>query len=225
MKIIEAADYILGKKFIGTIKSEPYRGDKELLEIGKKLLNKHATAATNLKILETPQSFFRMEPDMEQDVKAHLREELFYSLKLDMVSPVIPAKSLFLIYKMYQLYGTLNLITKVFPKNDLEDLFSEGYIADGHSVRDVICTLIDNKYTPLSVGQLVVPNKDNWDVYIGETDMVAILPTKIKELLTHDDILRLTVKDKNIMLGTKPIRFLGSYYGGVNSTYDLSGIV
>ncbi len=225
MIIVDAYDYILGRKFLGVAKREPFRGSKDTLKLGKELLNKHTTSKSNLNVLEVASAFYKAEPDFAHDVPPNQREEVFYALKLNFVSPIVPAKILFLIEKTFSLYGTLNLIPKVFPKSDLDDLFAEGYLQSGYTLRDVLCTLYDEKYMPLSIGNLAVPNKENWDIYIKETDMVAIVPSQIKERLTQDDILKLSIKNKRIMLGDKELRFIGDYYGAVNSCYDLSGIV
>lgn len=225
MRIVEAADYILGRRFLSEEVVEPFRGSLELLQLGRNLLQKHQTASLNLDQLESYKVFYKMEPDLEKEVAKEAQEELFYALKLNYLSPLIPAKSLYLFTKIYNLYGSLNLIPKALPRADLSLLFTKGYVAEGYTVRDVLCTLFDEQYKPLSEGELCVPNKKNWDIYIEETDMVAIVPTEIRNRLTNDDIKRLKVEGKEIKLGGTPIRFLGTQVGAVNSTYDLSGLV
>jgi hypothetical protein len=224
MQIIEAADYILGRKFMEG-KKEPFRGDVDTLALGKKMLARHHSAARNLQLLDVHSAFYKMEPDMAHEIPKEMREEVFYSLKLDYLSPILPAKAIFLITKCYDRYGSLNLIPKVVPESNLAEMFTEGYVAEGYSLRDAICSLFDELYKPLNVGDLAVPNRDNWDVYIEDTDMVAIVPQPIKDKLSNDDIKRLKVVGKDIVLGDTPIRYLSNYIGAVNSTYDLSTIV
>lgn len=225
MKITEAADYILGRKFMEG-KRKQFRGTSEVLELGRKLVDIYPTMSKNLNLLESDTIFYKMEPDVFEKVPKEMREELFYSMKLNQLSSIVPAKTLYFLDKCYKLYGSMNLLPRVIPASYLKQMFTEGHLAEGYNLRDVICSLYDEKYKPISDGDLVVPNRDNWDIYIEETDMVAIIPTEIKEKLTYDDIKRLQIKNKQIVLGELPIRFLSDkHIGATNSIYDLSTIV
>jgi hypothetical protein len=225
MTIIEAADYILGRKFLGALDKEPYRADKKFLEDAKVLMQKHPTAYKNLSILDSSKLFFAREVDLAHEVPANQREEFFYGMKVGFISSVIPAKALFYMQKCQEEYSTLNVLPKFVLSGDLTKMFSEGYCADGYNIRDVICSIFQQDYMPLEDCRLVTKNNDYWDVYIQETDMVATVPTRIKEKLQPEDIRRLHVDGTTIKLSENPIYMLGGYIGAVNSTYDLRNII
>lgn len=225
MTITEAADYILGRKFVNVLGREPFRADKQFLEDAKKELLKHPTAYKNLSLIDSSKVFFAREVDLAEKVPNTQKEEFFYGVKLGYVSPAIPAKALFYMDRCLEEYGTLNVLPKFVLSGDLKKMFSDGYCAEGYCLRDVICSLFQPNYKPIDDGQMSAPNGEHWDIYIQETDTVAIIPKKIKDKLQPEDIRRLKVEGRHITLSGKPIYELGGYIGAVNSTYDLRDII
>lgn len=222
MLIIDYAKYVMGEKSPWTLGKEPYRATEEDLKEASELLEKHVTAADNLKVMHSPKLFFSREVDFSNDLPKHKREELFYALKLGYASTVAPAKLIWYIETAVKEYGSPNFLFKIALEKDMQDFLSEGYLSDGYTVRDVICSVAKlPNYTPLSEGKLAVQIGDHWDLYIHDTDAIAMVPADLKELLSHDDISKLKVKSQKIYIGDKPVCQLGRYIGAVNSCYDL----
>lgn len=224
MKITDAHDYILGKKFISEMK-EPYRAEEGLLEKTSHIFNISPTAEQNLKLLESAQKFYELEPDIAKRIPVKKREECFYGMKLEYCSPVIPARAMYFLLKCKNDFGTVNYFPKVFPKPLLKVLFSKGYIAEGYTLNDVLCTIISPNYKPLSLTFPAVSIGEYSEVYIRSTDGIALVPNDIRDKLNYDDIENLEVRDNSIYCGNIPIKFIGSYYGSINSTYDLRGLI
>lgn len=227
MLITEANDYIYGRKFTGEIKREPFRGSEEFLLNAKRTIEKHPTAKENLRLINHHKVFFAQEPDLANDVPKQQQEEFFYGLKLGYISPVIPARVLHILDICANKYGSCNFLLKLLNDKDIERLFSKGYIKEGFCLYDIICSLHTQNYKPLESGTLIAPNKEFYDMYIVETDMVAIIPERLKEKLNPEDIRRIKVDDKthNLMLGDKNLYELANYIGISESTYDLRNLI
>lgn len=222
MRVIDYADYVMGLKSPWELIKEPYRADREGLKMAVEMLDKHPTAKSNLDTMKMPKLFYIREPDMANDIPKHMREELFYALKLGYASTVAPAKLLYYIKISYEEYGSPNYLFKITLEKDLQEFMSKGYLADGYTLRDVICSITKlPSYSPLSEGKLAVQMGEHWDVYIHDNDSIAMLPGDLRQLLSHDDIRNLSVKGNRIYIGEKPISQLGKYIGAVNSCYDL----
>lgn len=226
MLIIDYEPYIRGKRVLDAPKVSPYRGTKEDLQFGLDLLNVSQTATYNLKIIENAKLFWNNEPDLKEQVAACKREEIFYALKNNMITPVIPAKALFYIHKVYEKYPSLNLLPKALPASLLNSLITPGYIQEEYSLFDVIASIVNPNYIPIDSTRCV-KNGDYFDIYIEDTDMIAIIPKDIKEKLREDDISRIKVKEgKGLMLGDLPlINLSGAPLKITDSVYDLRRII
>ena len=55
--------------------------------------------------------------------------------------------------------------------------------------------------------------------------MVAVVPSAIAEVLSHEDILSLAVDIDGIKLGDTYLKFLADYNGACESTYDLRTLI
>lgn len=248
MRIIDYSKLIEGKQFTGKCKKVPFRGNEETLELAYKMLYWSPNVITNLNRTQNANAFYSVEPDLEYEIPVEQKEEVYYSIKLGYICRECPAKILYYIDNVYRLYKSFNLVVKVLPKSMLSELFKEGYIEEGYSLKDIINTIWSSKWRvntddvqllgkdtahkctwyPVSSEKLYSPNSNNcWDIYIESTDMIAIVPEKLKQILTcnTDTIENLTVSNNSIMLLDIPIKTLGGYIGATNSTYDLSSLV
>lgn len=218
--ILDSYDFIIGKKYLGKV-AEPYRAEPDLLLKASTIFNISPTAQRNLEILDSAKEFYKAEPDIAKRIQVKKREECFYGMKLEYVSPVIPARALYFLLKCYKDYNTVNYFPKVLSKPLVKLMFSEGYIAEGYTLKDVICTITTPNYQPLSAAFPAVNMGDYSEIYIKETDAIALVPNDIRDKLNYTDIENLTVKGKDICCGNTPIRLIGSHYGATHSTYDL----
>jgi len=225
MQLIEYSDYILGKKFLTEEIISPYRMTKEDGEVLNTLFEIHPLAKKNLELIDSPKLFYSREPDLKNDIPANKREEYFYSAKLGLVSPEVPAKLIFLIKKALS-YGSANFLMKIALEKDLKDIFSRGYLCDDITVRDVICNITGDKdYLPLAEGRYKVANSENFDVYVAAEDAVALLPKKLGEALSFEDISNIKLEKKELTLAGRPLAQLAGYLGVVNSIYDLRNLM
>lgn len=216
--------YINGCNFTRTVKA-PYRAQQDLFEQIYKLVQISATAKQNLRIYEVPKEFYQAEPDIANFIPRVAKEEMFYALKNGFISEKVPAKCIYYILKIYNIYKIPNLIFKQIPEKELNIMFQENYLAEGFTLRDVVCTFCDGRYTPLSPTQYVTLLGTYAEVYIQATDMVAIIPVEIARSMSFDDIQKLEVDDYGIKLDQTYIKFLGGYHGACESTYDLRTLI
>ena len=70
-----------------------------------------------------------------------------------------------------------------------------------------------------------VAYQDFTELYVEETDMVAILPNALAVGLNEDSIQYLHVTPDGLVIKDILLRTRGSYTGAVNSIYDLRKLV
>lgn len=224
MTLLELEPYIMGKKYTRVAK-EPYRGDYALFDKIDDLIKRSNTAQSNLKLYEIPKEFYMVEPDIASFVPRQAREEIFYALKNGFITDEVPAKCIYYIRKAYNLYKIPNLIFKLIPEKEYTIFFQSNYMKNGLTIRDIICNFCDERYTPISSGSLKVPLGKFAEIYINSKDMVAVVPSAIAEVLSHEDILSLAVDIDGIKLGDTYLKFLADYNGACESTYDLRTLI
>lgn len=224
MNLIDLEPYINGQKFTRPAHA-PYRGDTELFDKISKLVQCGNTAKQNLAIYEIPKEFYEVEPDFKHFIPKEAQEEMFFALKNGYIVPSVPAKSIYYVRKAYNLYKIPNLIFKLIPEKEYNIFFQENYFDDGLTMRDVICNFCYDQYSPISSSKLMTTVGDYREVYVQETDMVSIMPKKIAENFSHEDILSLKVDDHGIKLGESYVKFMNGYNGGCESIYDLRTLI
>jgi len=107
----------------------------------------------------------------------------------------------------------------------LKKFLEEGYFLGGLSLRDVICNVCTEEYSPLSLYHPKNKLKDFTEIYVQSTDMVAAVPHIIADAL--DDASIMSIESTNNGLSTKGVllRTMANRVGAVNSTYDLRNVL
>lgn len=224
MSLLDLGPYIEGKQFTQDAK-EPYRIELDLFSDSYKKMSKSNTALSNIHLCEIANEFYTAEPDIKEYIPRKAREEIFYAVKLGFATVDVPAKCIYYITKVYNIYKMPNLIFKLIPEREYKVFFQRNYLASGYTIRDVICTFCNQDYQPFSQGRLKVQLNDYTEVYVPTTDMDAIIPTKIASLLSDSDLYDLAVDQDGLQLHGKHLKFLAGYNGGINSVYDLRRLI
>lgn len=226
MKILEMYPYMMGKKYTTDEKKEPVRCTKEMITNFQKALLTSLTAEENLKNIEDYKAFYKCEPIVASMIPAEEREEVFYAAKLEYFSPIIPSRYLFLLSKIKEEVGSFNLIPVVLSQYDVKRLFAKGTIADGYCLRDVICSLFQKEYKPVSDAVRGVKIDDYWEVCLEKENRIIMIPDKLRQQLSDDDLEKIHIVKKNVMLGDIQLRFISNDFLGVyNKIYDMRGLM
>ena len=228
MNIIEMAPYILGKKYTRELKKEPIRCSKELIEEFKEATKVSETAARNIKGAEKAEDFFNCEPGLIANTKLSKAEleECFYAVKMGRFSPIIPSKYLFLLDKVNTQLGSFNLLAIGLGQAVLNNLFAKGTIADGYCLYDIIRTLYQKDFKPVGIGQKVVKINGYYEVLLDKENRILFLPKELRELLSDDDIDNLSVRNGDVYVYDRKLKFISKkYFGAYNKVYDMRGLV
>lgn len=220
MTIEKLSDYIKGYDYTRKA-SAPYRAEADLFNKVYNMVEHSSTAKSNLRATRRPSVFYKHEPDIAHYVPKPAQEEMYFALKNGFISREVPAKAIHKILLAYEKYKMPNLIFKCISDAELKVMFQENYLAEGVTYTDVICSFVDEKYTPLSSSTKKVDYEDYSEVYIMCEDMVAAVPRDISDSLSNSDISELKVDNYGIHLNGVYLRGLGGFYGASRSTYDL----
>lgn len=224
MTMSDLAPYILGKEHFEAKKNPPERCNQQVLEDFLTMIEGDSIAKQFLATYDSPKDFYVTMKDFAHAIPKEQQSEVFYAAKNGVLYYEVPSSCVFVLKKAYEAArGIPNLILKFIPFALLQEYLSEGYLFGYTTLHDVISTVCDANYYPLSVTHL--RNKINkfTEIYVPSTDMVAAVPSTLSEWLTDNDILELEVQPTGLTVkGTdKPIRVLGGFLGSVNSIYDL----
>lgn len=219
MRITDFAPYIMGERFTrGNV--APYRIDMDLYNKVAQIVKESDSAEANIAALSAPAAFYKVEPDIAHYVPALAREEIFYALKNGYASESVPSRLVFLLKRAYSVIDLPNLIVSQIPENEFEVIFQTNYLK-GCCLHDVICSLFDSTYYPVTDAKPKNRHTDYTEVYVSETDMIAALPNALADTLSLSDIRNLTVTSCGLSLENYPLRTMGGLYGATNSIYDL----
>lgn len=226
MTIIEYAPYFLGEKFIGTAPKDLYRATETTLQDAHAFFSQSITGLNNVKATEDFKQFCESEPDLaNKGISKSQMEEYYYGLKFGKVTPVVPAKTLYLAGKVLKALGSLNYMCRVLPKSLLNPMFSKGHVAAGSNLLTVLNAIIDPKFKPLSDVNMKVQHGDFYDVFLEDQNNVIMVPSDIGELLSDSDISSLRFNGVDVVVGDTPLRFLSNHIGAVASVYDYRGLI
>lgn len=227
MSMIEYGDYILGKKFVEGQINPPFRmKEADMVELSK-LLASYPYAKDNLNVSNTASEFYKLEPDMSNRIPASKREEYFYTAKVGSACAICSAKVVYFIKQAIEKYGSPNYFLYLLSERDLRAVFSAGYVTNGYTLRDVICSVSGlEDYMPLTEASPKVKIGEHFDVYIKDTDAIAMLPASIANLLSPSDIDGIKrEKDALVLSNGKLLKTLADHVGVVNSVYDLREVI
>lgn len=219
MSIREKAEYICGKKFLGTSTREVTNED--MYQSFCTMLHKYDDVLYVFNYLESYTEFFKCCTDFAKWFPKKHWKELFYAVKNGFYSTDVPSDSIYLTKKAYTAISIPNLILKQIPVSWQSSWFEEGYFSGGYTLRDVICTFCMPTYRPLDHINNKVTYETFTEIYIKDTDMVAAVPNRIGDLLSAETIDRIKCEPNGLSVDGKFLRTLGGYHGAANSIYDL----
>ena len=221
----ELEPYIMGKVFTDdTVKTTKL--DRETFKLFMMMLNCDPIAKQFLDVYDNYKDFYKTAVDFRNQIPKDLQAECFYAAKLGCFYPGIPSFCAFIVKKAYEECGKIpNLIVKKMPLQVLRNCFSEGYFPKGVCLRDVICSICTEDYTPLSLNNPKNRVGDFTELYISSADMVAAVPNKIAYALDDASVLRIEETANGLAVNGLLLRTMCNYAGAINSTYDLRELI
>jgi len=221
--IPELAPYIRGEQFTGQFTGE--RINPDAVEVFMKTLSESMTAQVSLDSCEHYKDFYAIEVDFKHCINPKDRENCFYVAKNGSYCLQIPPFCQYMIKKAWDTYKIPNLILKVIPAPVLTMFFQEGYLSGGATMRDVICNVACEEYNEFTQTRLRNNFGRYTEIYIEETDMVAVVPKSIGQALDDNTLRRVRQTDYGLAVDNMLLRTMCGYTGAVNSTYDLRALI
>ena len=221
----ELEPYILGKAFTED-KVKVTRIDRHIFKQFMEMLSYDPIAKQFLDVYDNYKDFYKTAVDFRNQIPKDVQAECFYAAKLGKYYPGVPSFCAFIVKKCYdECYGIPNLILKKMPLQVLRNCFSEGYFGTGICLRDVICTICNEEYTPLCKSNPKNKVGDFTELYIETSNMVAAVPNKIADALDDSSVLQIVETDKGLAVNGLLLRTMCNYAGAINSTYDLREVI
>lgn len=217
--------YILGKKFTGVAKNVT-RCDADILKKFLTALEEDKIAKEFFNAYDIAGDFYKTMVDFKHIIPKEYREEVFYAAKNGKMYKEVPAFCVYIISKAWEsCNGIPNLILKTIPLPALKKFFEEGYFAGSITLRDVICNICCEEYTPLSLYHLKNKMKDFTEIYVQSTDMVAAVPHSIAESLNDESIASIDCTANGLETNGVLLRTMAGHVGAINSVYDLRKVL
>ena len=222
----ELEPYITGKAFLEGEKTVT-RLDRDSFLHFMEMLNNDPIAKQFFDAYEHHLDFYTTAVDFKNLVPKDIQAECFYAAKLGKYYYGVPSVLVYMVQKAYESVGNIpNLIIKALPTNLLRDCFTPGYLAKPTTLRDVICNVCCEQYTPLC--ELQPKNRVNdefTELYIKSTNMVAAVPNRIADALDANSILSIEETPSGLAVGGILLRTMCDYVGAINSVYDLRALI
>lgn len=217
--------YILGKKFTGTAKNV-VRCNEEILQKFLTALEEDKIAKEFFNAYDISADFYKTMVDFKHIIPKEYREEVFYAAKIGKFYKEVPSFCVYILDKSWeQCDGIPNLLFKIIPITAIKKFCEEGYFLGGLTLRDVICNVCTEEYTPLSVYHPKNKLKDFTEVYVQSADMVAALPHAIADSLDDVSISSIVVTPNGLETNGVLLRTMANRVGAVNSIYDLRKVL
>lgn len=224
MTLSDLQPYILGKEHFPVKKTEVVRCDQKVLEDFLTMLEADSIAKEFFDSYKNPKDFYLTMKDFFHFIPKEQQNEVFYAAKNGKLYYEVPSSCVYVLQRAYkEAHEIPNLVLKLIPTQLLELWLSEGYLFGDTTLHDVIATVCNANYYPLSVTHVKNKVSNFTELYVKSTDMVAAVPNDIADALSDDSVLSLEVTPDGLTVpGTDiPIRAMGAHLGSVNSTYDL----
>lgn len=222
MNIYELKPYIEGKlHFQPTFKRKPkYLTDIDLIKYWEII----KLADNSIDDIENSKEFFSLEKDIAHEIPPQKREEVFYTFKLDIATPIFSSKALYLLLKTKEKYVTINNMCKALPETLVYNMLSEGFITGNYSLLQIINSLVDKDYIPMDE-TFKVKHGDFYDIYIPSEETVAVVNKDIANSLSYEDICKIKLTENKLTIDNVGlIERIGGLGIGC-STYDLRRII
>lgn len=182
------------------------------------LFGRSVLAGKLLPSTDSASEFFRIESDLAHLIPQREHAEAFYSMKLGYCVPGVPAEFIYFAQKVYQQYKICNLVCPLLPKHTATMAKRKSYLSSGYTLRDVLCSFVNPNFTALTEEKQVVRCGDWYELWLPQCDMVAAVPIAVGEKLHNEDVARICLTDKGLMLDQVPLSALG---GVADGGYDL----
>lgn len=221
MEIVELHAHMEGVEFYKRKKINPQPTQEEMSEMINNVLTVTG-AKENLETCELPKHFFDYIPLLRMFVPSKYEEEVFYALKSGHYSPDMPSKIIYAAQEALKT-GAVNNFLTLFNTNDYNTIFSEGYLPEGYSMYDAVCSVVGEFNLIKPWTRIVKSNQFEGfhEVFVPTANYVAVVPSDIAEALTEDDVDELNVKKGILQIGEVPLLHLGNYIGVSSGTFDL----
>lgn len=223
MTITEMAPYVYGDIFTRESPA-PARCTPAMYKKVVEAASTSGTYSRTIELIDDYKDFLYLEPDIANIFPASEREEMFYCLKNGGYCNDVPAKCIYVLKTLFAKYGSVSLALKALNVNTFKVFFQKNYLNDC-TMRDVIKNFVDPDYEPLTETNMRIRHKDYDEVLVLEQDMVALLPKVISGRLADTDLPKITMEQDGLAVDGLLLRFMGGYYGAVNSKYDYRGLV
>lgn len=213
--------YILGKKYFGKAKNVT-RGNPEILSKFLTLLEADPIAKEFFNAYNISSDFYNTMIDFKHFIPKEHRDEVFYAAKVGKMYREVPAFCVYILEKAWeQCNGMPNLLFKVIPIQAIKKFCEEDYFLGGLSLRDVICNICCEDYSPVSFYSPKNKVGNFTELYIPSADMVAAVPNSIADCLDDNSVTQIVLGTNGLEIHGKLLRTMANHVGAINSTYDL----
>lgn len=175
-----------------------------------------------LGITESYKEFYEAFEKFRIMIPDDVKEDVFYAAKMNIIYEGIPMRLVYLIHKAMLKYKNLNVAIRSIKENVLAKYLEPGVLPEGITVKDVIETYTGKEAKLITESCYKVDYDGYSEVYVANTDRVALLPSDIADSFRSLDDLRSIYFDeeKGLMFGDMPIRILGGRVGISFDEYD-----
>lgn len=220
-KLCDLEPYILGKKSFGEAKDQP-RLNQEIFDEFIRRLEEDPIAKEFFNAFEAAADFYNTMLDFKHFIPKEMRTEVFYAAKNGFGYVQVPSFCVYMLRKAWDsCYGIPNLLFKVLPATCIKEFCKRDYLLGGLSLRDVICNVCSEDFTPLSLYHPKNKLDKFTELYISSTDMVAAVPNSIGDCLSEDTIASIKLGPNGLEVNGVLLRTMCGHVGAINSFYDL----
>lgn len=171
--------------------------------------------------------FYECLPWLKKCFDPSKAKEVFYAAKCGILYDGVPPTVIFLLKKAlaeYE-YKYANLAISLLNRNMLIPYLKEGILPTGTSYRDVVSNIVGRSVKLITASNLCVDVNGVSELYVPNTDQIALVPTDMLEGVSDLDDLRTVefVPELGITIKGIPIRTLGGRMGLTRNDFDLRG--
>lgn len=221
--IPELAPFIRGEEFTGVYTGE--RINQDAISLFCEMLSQSMTARVTLENCDHYKDFYAIEVDFKHYISPKDRENCFYAAKNGNFCWQIPPFCQYMIKKAWDAYKIPNLVLKIIPAPVLNVFFQKDYLSGGVTIRDVICNVACDEYNEFTETRMRNNFGRYMELYIAETDMVAVVPKSIGQSLDDRTLLYVSPTEYGLAVNGVLLRTMCGYTGAINSTYDLRALI
>lgn len=224
MTLLELNDIIAGR-YKESVGANAKRRDltEEEFEAFRALLNIDDSYGKMLQQTEIASEFYETCPIIETLTDKEIQEDVFYAAKLGYYFVGVPSKLVYILRKAIRQYESPNLAISALDTRVIAKYLKEGALAEGITIKQVIEKLLGTNFELLSDYNRKVQFRTYYEVYIPNTDRVALIPSEIAGYIeSYEDLKSLQFDSElGITIHGKPLRTLDGRLGVTVNDYDL----